>query len=185
MDAAAGAAGRIEHLGDGRVLGRTRGRERRNRAYSAPVPLAIARSPRRPRRALSAGHPTGRSRPSRRENPEPSSGGNSATPESSRKHLKPKTPASCSGRKSLRLSGTAPPQKPTSTYACPRARSAFGLQRGRVRRRRDAVQRHVDDRRDPARRRGPGGLSKPSHSVRPGSLTWTWVSTSPGSSTSS
>ena len=28
-------------------------------------------------------------------------------------------------------------------------------------------------------------LAKPSHSVRPGSLTWTWVSTSPGSSTSS
>ena len=28
-------------------------------------------------------------------------------------------------------------------------------------------------------------VGKPSHSVRPGSLTWTWVSTSPGSSTSS
>ena len=28
-------------------------------------------------------------------------------------------------------------------------------------------------------------LAKPSHSVRPGSLTWTWVSTRPGSSTSS
>ena len=27
--------------------------------------------------------------------------------------------------------------------------------------------------------------TKPSHSVRPGSLTWTWVSTSPGSRTSS
>src|SRR4051812_41843548 len=27
--------------------------------------------------------------------------------------------------------------------------------------------------------------SKPSHSVRPGSLTWTWVSTRPGTSTSS
>ncbi len=51
--------------------------------------------------------------------------GNSSTPESSRKHLKPKTPASCSGARSPRFPGTAPPQKPTSTYVCPCAAACF------------------------------------------------------------
>ena len=62
----------------------------------------------------------------------------------------------------------------------------FTSSAGYVGGRRDAVQRHVDDGGDAAGERRPGWpLANPSHSVRPGSLTCTWVSTSPGISTSS
>ncbi len=51
------------------------------------------------------------------------SGGNSGTPESARKALKPNTPAACRAGNSPALPGIAPPQKPTSTWICPRAAS--------------------------------------------------------------
>ena len=106
--------------------------------------------------------------------------GNSSTPECSRKHLKPNTPSSCSGRRSALLPGTAPPQNPTSTNAWSSATSRLSLRPSTV---------------------VVGGMefsgmsmmvvtppaaaarvadAKPSHSVRPGSLTWTCVSTRPG-----
>ena len=88
-------------------------------------------------------------------------GGNSATPESMRNALNPKTPASCSSGSSAALPGTAPPQNPTSTWHCPRA--AACLARSAVHRhgRRDRVQRHVDDRGHPAGRGGAGRRGEP------------------------
>ncbi len=75
-------------------------------------------------------------------------------PECSRKHLNPNTPASHRGRSSSALPGTAPPQNPTSTNAWSRATfclvsSASTSTVG------DRVERHVDDRRHPARGGGP------------------------------
>ena len=99
--------------------------------------------------------------------------------------MKPNTPASCSPRNSLRLPGTAPPQKPTSTATLPRAQARFvssaststvggtefsGMSISVV---------------TPPAAAARVAVVKPSHSVRPGSLTCTWVSTRPGSSTSS
>ena len=101
------------------------------------------------------------------------------------KHLNPKTPASCSPRRSSMLPGIAPPQKPTST--CAVSCAAFrlisspstvvvggmlfsGMSRIVV---------------TPPAAAARVAVAKPSHSVRPGSLTCTWLSTRPGSSTSS
>ena len=85
------------------------------------------------------------------------SGGNSSTPESVMKHLNPKTPASCRPRRSAMLPGTRRPRTRRRRARCPRADfrlicSAVDRARGR-----DAVERHVEDGRDAARRRGPGG----------------------------
>ena len=115
------------------------------------------------------------------------SGGNSSTPESGRKHLKPKTPASCSARRSPGLPGIAPPQKPTSTkhlaacgglpldLAAPATSVVGGMQLS-------GMSMIVVT---PPAAAARVAVAKPSHSVRPGSLTCTWVSTRPGSSTSS
>ena len=87
---------------------------RRNPAYPWPCGRgARVDGVRRPRRARSSARR--RSPVSAQRLARARSGvrcGNSSTPECSRKHLKPKTPASCSGRRSGRLPGTAPPQKP-------------------------------------------------------------------------
>src|SRR5215475_6752332 len=108
---------------------------------------------------------------------------NSGTPESTRNALKPNTPARCSPASSPRLPGTAPPQKPTSTQP-PRAvgrlrRSALAVVVGG--RQLSGMSTSVVT---PPSAEARVALAKPSHSVRPGSLTWTWVSTTPGSSTS-
>ena len=58
-----------------------------------------------PRRARSAARRSRRSPSAHASSCSGVSSGNSSTPEGSRKHLKPKTPASCSGRRSPRLSG--------------------------------------------------------------------------------
>ena len=99
--------------------------------------------------------------------------------------MNPNTPAASSSASEPRLPGTAPPQKPMSTYAAAAAAGRLSWS---------------------ARTVVVGGMElsgmstivvtppaaaarvaerKPSHSVRPGSLTWTWESTSPGSSTAS
>src|SRR6185312_6706959 len=108
---------------------------------------------------------------------------NSGTPESTRNALKPNTPARCSAASSPRLPGTAPPQKPTSTQP-PRAvgclrRSALAVVVGG--RQLSGMSTSVVT---PPSAAARVALAKPSHSVRPGSLTWTWVSTTPGSRTS-
>src|SRR4051794_35859277 len=111
--------------------------------------------------------------------------GNSATPESIRKHLKPKTPAACNDASSARLSGTTPPQNPTSTRTCASATARFSSSAAAVvvgGMEFSGMSRIVVT---PPAAAARVAVAKPSHSVRPGSLTCTWVSTSPGSSTSS
>ena len=114
-----------------------------------------------------------------------SSSGNSSTPEGDRNALKPKTPVSCSGRRSLTLPGRAPPQKPTSMCALERATSFLMRRWSTVvvggRELRGMSTRVVM----PPAAAARVAVQKPSHSVRPGSLTCTWVSTRPGSRTSS
>ena len=158
MDPAAGRAGldeddarsRAPRLPPGARPGTSRTTVRR-----APVPL---RSTRRPRRARCSSAPSRAVSAIAAAKPAGSSGGNSATPESTRKHLKPNTPASCSGCELVR--GCPEPRRPRT-----RRRHAPGRTRSRCltaqgvesRRRRDAVERHVDDRRHAAGRGGAGG----------------------------
>src|SRR5260370_7794568 len=52
---------------------------------------------------------------------------NSSTPLGTRKHLKPKTPASHSAHNSAVLPGTTPPQNPTSTQSFDVAAAIFSL----------------------------------------------------------
>ena len=111
--------------------------------------------------------------------------GNSSTPESSRKHLKPKTPASWRGARSATLPGTAPPQKPTSTQAWSAATARFASSAATVVVGGMLLSGMSTIVVTPPAAAARVALAKPSQSVRPGSLTWTWVSTSPGSSTSS
>ena len=109
------------------------------------------------------------------------SGGNSAIPESIRKHLNPTTPASSSGPIAAAFPGTAPPQNATSTAHCPAAAAAFS---------RSASTETVTGTEfsgmsqivvTPPASAARVADANPSHSVRPGSLTCTCVSTSPGS----
>ncbi len=125
---------------------------------------------------------TSASVPSAVRSPAASSGGNSGTPESSRKHLNPTTPASCSGRSEASLPGTAPPQNATSTQHFPAAAARFSSSAAT-----DVVggsefsgmsQIVVT----PPAAAARVAVANPSHSVRPGSLTCTCVSTRPGSS---
>ena len=106
--------------------------------------------------------------------PASSSGGNSGTPESSRKHLNPTTPASCSGRSWSTLPGTAPPQNATSTLTWPFATSRFTCNASTV------VVGGIELRGmstivvTPPAAAARVAVAKPSHSVRPGSFTCTW-----------
>ncbi len=158
------------------------GREATNSANDGPPSCGVSPSP---------SSACTRSRPSMRASsvsasrrPAASSGGNSGTPESSRKHLTPKTPRRAAGRAGRRSrDGTAP--EPHVDDALPLRRSALDRQGVRVHRRGDAVERHVDDRRDPAGRGGPrrGGETLP---LRPAGFVDVDVRVhEPGSSTSS
>jgi hypothetical protein len=83
------------------------------------------------------------------------------------------------------LPGTAPPQKPTSTQQRPSAAFRFTSSAGTSTvggMLFSGMSRMVVT---PPAAAARVALSKPSHSVRPGSLTCTCVSTRPGSSTSS
>ncbi len=101
------------------------------------------------------------------------------------KHLKPKTPASCSAGRSAALAGTAPPQKPTSTAHWPAAACRFASSAAK------SVVGGIEFSGmsmivvTPPAAAALVAVAKPSQSVRPGSLTCTWVSTRPGSRTSS
>ena len=78
---------------------------------------------------------------------------NSSTPDGDRKHLKPRTPARASGSSSPALPGTTPPQNADVHVASSSRRRALRLKPCDRRRRRNAVERHVDERRDAAGRR--------------------------------
>ena len=114
-----------------------------------------------------------------------SSGANSSTPEGSRKHLKPTTPASCSGRRLARLPGTAPPQNATSIASWPAAAACLARSAGTVTVGGMLFSGMSTIVVTPPAAAAAVAVAKPSHSVRPGSFTCTWLSTSPGSSTSS
>ena len=154
---------------------RTRGRPRRGPTAITSASSACAMSS--PSKAASS--------VSAARSPASSSGGNSGTPESSRKHLNPTTPASCSGRSWSRLPGTAPPQNATSAATWPFAACRFTCNASTV------VVGGMELRGmstiavTPPATAARVALAKPSHSVRPGSLTCTWLSTRPGRSTSS
>ena len=78
------------------------------------------------------------------------------------------------------LPGTAPPQKPTSTNAWSPATSRLSLRPSTVvvgGMEFSGMSRIVVT---PPAAAARVAEAKPSHSVRPGSLTWTWVSTRPG-----
>ena len=77
-----------------------------------------------------------------------------------RKHLNPNTPASHSGASSAIFPGTTPPQKPMSTESFPAAAASFSRNTRHGRRRRNAVERHLDQRGDAARRRRARGRRK-------------------------
>jgi hypothetical protein len=146
---------------------------RRARAASA---LVIA--------SLSAWTATGRSSAAARCIPSyrvrSSARGNSGTPETDMKALKPTTPRSASSSRRSALPGTRPPHSAKSTSAAPSAAarlasnatasvvggSAFsGMSTAVV---------------VPPAASARVPVSKPSHAVRPGSLRWTWASTTPG-----
>ena len=101
------------------------------------------------------------------------------------KHLKPNTPASCSPRRSSMLPGMAPPQKPDVDVALPAGGLALDLERPTVQVGGMLLSGMSMIVVTPPAAAARVAVAKPSHSVRPGSLTCTWVSTRPGSSTSS
>ena len=111
---------------------------------------------------------------------------NSSTPEGTRKHLKPRTPASTSASSSLGVAGHD---------AAPEADVDVALSRAPRRLRRRAPPRVVvagtllsgmsTSVVTPPAAAARVAVSKPSHSVRPGSLMCTCVSTTPGDTTRS
>ncbi len=107
-------------------------------------------------------------------------GGNSLTPLSTRNALKPSTPASISGRRSAPLPGTTPPQKPTSMCTAPRAASRLAANPSVVVVGGTQLSGMSTRVVTPPAAAAAVALANPSHAVRPGSLTWTWVFDQPG-----
>ena len=97
----------------------------------------------------------------RRRQPRTVTGGKSGEPESARKHLNPATPARAIGSSSPALPGTTPPQNATSTRHSPGCGLSFDREGIDAHRGRDAVERHVDQGRDPPSRSRPGRRRKP------------------------
>ncbi len=96
--------------------------------------------------------------------------------------MKPNTPARCSPASSPVLPGTAPPQKPVSTHSCPSAAARLTASPRTVVVGGTEFSGMSTIVVTPPAAAALVAEAKPSHSVRPGSLTCTWVSTSPGSS---
>ena len=96
--------------------------------------------------------------------------------------MNPVTPAWCRGRSASWFPGTAPPQNATSIQHFPAAAARLSASAAT-----DTVggsefsgMSHIVV--TPPAAAARVAVANPSHSVRPGSLTCTWVSTSPGSS---
>ena len=109
---------------------------------------------------------------------------NSGTPEGDRKHLKPGAPASASASRSPALPGTTPPQHATSTCAS-RAANRLASNAQSVVVAGTLLSGMSTIVVMPPAAAALVAVSKPSHSVRPGSFTCTWVSTRPGMTTRS
>ena len=132
---------------------------------------------------------SGQSRPlsvrSAASTPSGSRAGNSG-PAGTMKHLKPRAPASRRASSWPMLSGTAPPQNPTSTWHCPAAARSLASSAATLTVGGSLIDRHVHESRYP-----PGCGQRGSHSrtpptpVLPGSQTWTCESTIPGRTTRS
>src|SRR6185503_7304106 len=110
---------------------------------------------------------------------------NSSTPDGTRKHLNPTTPASNIGASSAVFPGTTPPQNPTSTKHSRRASSNFVLKPASVVVGGIELSGISTSVVTPPAAAASVALRKPSHSVRPGALMCTCVSTSPGITTES
>ena len=111
--------------------------------------------------------------------------GNSSTPDGQRKHLKPSTPAAASGSRWSTLPGTTPPQNATSTWHSRAAARRFVSSAST-----DVVAGTLLSGMStivvtPPAAAARVACTKPSQSVRPGSLTCTWESTRPGRTTRS
>src|SRR4051812_45697695 len=106
-------------------------------------------------------------------------------PEGTMKALPPRTPACASSISAAALPGTTPAQKPASTASWPWVAAILASKAARDVVTGDALSGMSTMVVTPPAAAARVAVAKPSHSVRPGSLTWTWVSTSPGSSTSS
>ncbi len=111
--------------------------------------------------------------------------GNSSTPDGTRKHLKPSTPAATRPLNSETLPGTTPPQNPTSTKHCPSAARRLASRPATVVVAGMLLSGMSTIVVTPPAAAARVAVSKPSHSVRPGSFTWTCVSTTPGITTAS
>src|SRR5579859_4406754 len=111
--------------------------------------------------------------------------GKSSTPDSTRKHLNATHPASASARSSATLPGTTPPVNATSTASCPSVAAAFASNAASVVVGGDALSGMSTIVVTPPAAAARVAVAKPSHSLRPGSLTCTCVSTRPGMSTRS
>ena len=99
--------------------------------------------------------------------------------------MNPVTPASCSGRRSATLPGTAPPQNATSTASWPRAACRFVSSAATLTVAGMLFSGMSTIVVTPPAAAAAVAVANPSQPVRPGSLTCTWLSTIPGSSTSS
>ena len=95
--------------------------------------------------------------------------------------MKPSTPASCSAATCSSLPGTTPPQNPTSTNACRPAASRFTSSAATVVVGGSEFSGMSTIVVTPPAAAARVAVSNPSQCVRPGSLTCTWLSTSPGS----
>ena len=82
--------------------------------------------------------------------------GNSSTPEGSRKHLKPKTPSSCSGAEVRLVAGHRSAPEPDVDERLVLGHLALAVEAVHRGGGRDAVERHVDDGGHAAGRRSPG-----------------------------
>ena len=96
------------------------------------------------------------------------------------KHLKPRTPSATRPASSVTLPGTTPPQKPTSTAHWPLAAARFAAKPSRVVVGGIELSGMSTSVVTPPIAAARVAVAKPSHSVRPGSLRCTCVSTMPG-----
>ena len=95
--------------------------------------------------------------------------------------MNPTTPASCSGISDASLPGTAPPQNATSTQHFPAAAARFSSSAATVVVGGTELSGMSQMVVTPPAAAARVAVANPSHSVRPGSLTCTCVSTRPGS----
>ena len=106
-------------------------------------------------------------------------------PECTRNALAPSTPAWINPSSWSVWPGTTPAWKPTSTHSWPRAAATFSRRAATVVVTGLLLSGMSTSVVTPPAAAAWVPVAKPSHSVRPGSFRWTWVSTKPGMTTRS